>query len=89
MKLKLENKTIEGLTIKELYEMAVAQGKENALVGICFDKADTAYCPECDEMVDIDIEYVEEIQPTDVEFGGYYHNGEKIYDCIWLNNHAI
>lgn len=89
MKLKLENTTIEGLTIKELYEMAVAQGKENALIGISYNNTDNAYCPECEEMVDIDIEYVEEIQPTDVEFGGYYHNGKKIYDCIWFNNHAI
>ena len=93
MKIQIDDKIVEALTIKELYEIAVDQGKENAIIGISYDNADTAYCPHCDEEVDIDIEYVEEVRPTDIEFGGYYHNGNKeenkICDCVWLNNHEL
>ena len=89
MKIKVNDKIIEAISIKELYEMAVEQGKENAIIGICYNNTDTSYCLECDSNVDIDIEYVEEVQPTDIEFGGYYHNTDKICDCVWLNNHIV
>ena len=93
MFIKHNDEIIEVVTIKELYEMAVAKGMENAAIGISYNNTDTTYCPQCDEEVDIDIEYVEEVRTADVEFGGYYRNGNKeenkICDCIWLNNHSI
>ena len=72
MKIQIDDKIVEALTIKELYEIAVAQGKENAIIGINYNNTDNAYCPQCDEEVDIDIEYVEEVRPADIEFGGFY-----------------
>ena len=66
------------LTIKELYELAVEKGMENAVVGISFWDEETQ------------TEYVEEVNKTDVEFGGYYTDGrKKISDAIWLHNHEL
>lgn len=93
MKIQIDNEIIEALTIKELYEIAVAQGKENAIIGISYEDTDTGYCSHCDERVGVVVEYIEEVRPTDIEFGGYYHNGNKeenkICDCVWLNNHEL
>lgn len=66
------------LTIKELYELAVEKGKENAIIGINFWDEETQ------------VEYCEGINSTDVEFGGYYENGQKrTGDAIWLSNHEL
>lgn len=91
MKIKSGDKIIEVLTIKELYEIAVAKGKEDAIIGINYNNTDNAYCPQCDEEVDIDIEYVEEVRPADIEFGGFYpeRNLDRLCDCVWLNNHTV
>ena len=66
------------LTIKQLYEMAVAQGKEDAIVGISFWDEESQ------------TEYIEEVTKFDIEFGGYYtDNGKKINNAIWLHNHEL
>lgn len=66
------------VTIKELYELAVEKGMENAIIGISFYDGET------------DVEYCEEVKSTDVEFGGYYNEKrEKICDAIWLSNHEL
>lgn len=77
MFIKYKDKMIEVVTIKELYEMAVAKGKENAAIGISFYDEET------------DVEYVQETKFKDIEFGDYYEQGDKIYPCIWLNNHEL
>ena len=77
MLIKHKNETIEVVTIKELYEMAVAKGIENAAIGISFYDGDS------------DVEYVQETKFKDIEFGDYYEQGEKICPCIWLNNHEL
>ena len=77
MFVKHNDKMIEVVTIKELYEMAVAKGVENAAIGISF------YDDESD------VEYVQESKINDIEFGDYYEQGEKICPCIWLNNHEL
>ena len=74
-----KGETIKVVTIKELYELAVSQGMENAALGMCFEDEET------------EINYCEEINIQDIEFGGYYIGGNKaenkVCDCIWLNNH--
>ena len=81
MFVKHKNEIIEVVTIKELYEMAVAKGFEDAAVGVC------CY----DEEAEFD--YCENVKFNDIEFGGLYQygNGEqdKVCPCIWLNNHEI
>ena len=81
MFVKHKNENIEVVTIKELYEMAVAKGQENAAIGISFydDESEVQYC--------------EEIKSKDIEFGNLYLEGNKESDivcpCIWLNNHEF
>ena len=84
MKIELSNgNTLNAITVKELYEAMCTLGKENAIIGISvtlkeFDENDSVVC----------MEYCEEIQPNDIEIGGYYtgiRNHEC--DCIWFNNH--
>ena len=66
------------LTIKELYELAVEKGMENAIVGISFWDEET------------EVEYVEGVNETDIEFGGYYENGiKRTSNAIWLHNHEL
>lgn len=78
MFINYNGETIRGLTVKELYEMAIEKGLENAFIGIDFYYDDG----------DNEVEYVEEVHPADVEIGKYTTpTGEKITDCIWLRNH--
>lgn len=82
MKIIHNGKEIEALTIKELYELALAEGKENAVVGINYE----GECEECD----CDNYYCEEVSPNDVAFEGFYNSdGTKICDAIWLNSHEV
>ena len=78
---KHNDEMIEVVTIKELYEMAVAKGMENAAIGISFYDGET------------DVDYCEEAKFKDIEFGGLYQDGNKeenkICDCIWINNHEF
>ena len=77
MFVKHKGEMIEVVTIKELYEMAVAKGMEDAAIGISFYDGDS------------DIEYTQETKFKDIEFGDYYEQGEKICPCIWLNSHEF
>jgi hypothetical protein len=80
MKIILNGKETEVLTIKELYELALAEGKENAVLGM------NCEYPE----VQKDDAYTEEIAPDDVQFSHLYNsNGTKVCDAIWLNNHEL
>ena len=82
MKIIHNGKEIEALTIKELYELALAEGKENAVIGMCYD----GECEECE----CDTDYCEEVAPNDVGFGDFYNsNGTKVCDAIWLNSHEV
>lgn len=79
MFVKYKGKMIEVVTIKELYEMAVAKGVEDAAIGINFYDGET------------DVEYCEEIKFNDIEFGSLYEAGNRedniVCPCIWINNH--
>lgn len=76
------------MTIKQLYEMAKEKGYENAIIGINFCEDVNISCPNCNEDVSESVEYTEEVKQTDVEFGGYFNSsGERVCDCIWINNH--
>ena len=81
MFVKHKDKMIEVVTIKELYEMAVAKGVENAAIGI------NVYDGEAE------IEYCEEVKFKDIEFGNLYEVGNKedciVCPCIWINNHEL
>ena len=73
------DKMVEVITIKELYEMAVAKGVENAAIGISFYDGET------------ELEYCEETKFNDIEFGNLYEAGNRedniVCPCIWINNH--
>ena len=79
MFVKYKGKMIEVVTIKELYEMAVAKGVEDAAIGINFYDGET------------DVEYCEETKFNDIEFGNLYEAGNRedniVCPCIWINNH--
>lgn len=76
------------ITIKELYEMAKEEGYENAIIGMVYSDEDDYVCPVCGDEYTEGVEYTEEVHQRDIEFGGYYTNtGEKLWDCIWINNH--
>lgn len=79
MFVKHKNEIVEVVTIKKLYEMAIAKGMENAAIGISFYDEET------------NVDYCEEIKFKDIEFGGLYYGGNKkenkVCDCIWLNSH--
>lgn len=78
MFVKYKDKMIEVVTIKELYEMAVAKGMENAAIGINFYDGET------------DVEYCEETKLKDIEFGNLYEACNKdVCPCIWINNHEL
>lgn len=81
MIIKHKDETIEVVTIKELYEMAVAKGVENAAIGISFYDGET------------DVEYCEEAKFKDIEFGQLYEGGNRddciVCPCIWVNNHEL
>jgi hypothetical protein len=80
MKIIHNGKEIEALTIKELYELALAEGKENAVLGICVEY------PEVQE----DDTYCEEVAPDDVQFHKFFNSdGTLVCDCIWLNSHEV
>ena len=80
MKIIHNGKEIEALTIKELYELALAEGKENAVLGMNCEH------PEAQE----NDTYTEEIAPNDVEFSYFYNSdGTKVCDAIWLNSHEV
>lgn len=79
---------MNGITIKQLYEMAKEKGYENAIIGMDFCEDIDTSCPNCDEDISESVEYVEEVRQNDITFGGYFNGqGERIYDCIWLSNH--
>ena len=79
MLVKHNDKMVEVITIKELYEMAVAKGVENAAIGISFYDGET------------ELEYCEETKFNDIEFGNLYEAGNRedniVCPCIWINNH--
>ena len=79
MFVKHNDKMVEVITIKELYEMAVAKGVENAAIGISFYDGET------------ELEYCEETKFNDIEFGNLYEAGNRedniVCPCIWINNH--
>ena len=79
MFVKHNDKMVEVITIKELYEMAVAKGVENAAIGINFYDGET------------ELEYCEETKFNDIEFGNLYEAGNRedniVCPCIWINNH--
>ena len=81
MIIKHKDEMIEVVTIKELYEMAVAKGVENAAIGISFYDGET------------DVEYCEEAKFNDIEFGNLYEGGNRedciVCPCIWINNHEF
>lgn len=81
MFVKHKDKIIEVVTIKELYEMAVAKGVENAAIGISFYDGET------------EVEYCEEAKFKDIEFGNLYEEGNRedciVCPCIWFNNHEL
>lgn len=66
------------MTIKELYEKAVAEGYEDAQIGLNVvmhsrDPFDG----------DRDI-YDEVLTEEQIDFGGLYENRERIANCIWI-----
>ena len=79
MFVKHNDKMVEVVTIKELYEMAVAKGVENAAIGVNFYDGET------------ELEYCEETKFNDIEFGNLYEAGNRedniVCPCIWINNH--
>ena len=79
MFVKHNDKMVEVISIKELYEMAVAKGVENAAIGISFYDGET------------ELEYCEETKFNDIEFGNLYEAGNRedniVCPCIWINNH--
>ena len=81
MFVKHKDEMIEVVTIKELYEMAVAKGMENAAIGMSFYDGET------------DVEYCEEAKFKDIEFGQLYEAGNRedciVCPCIWINNHEF
>lgn len=78
MFVKYKDKMIEAVTIKELYEMAVAKGMGNAAIGINFYDGETG------------IEYCEETKLKDIEFGNLYEVKDCIAcPCIWISNHEL
>lgn len=78
------------ITIKQLYEMAKEKGYENAIIGIQYSDELLIDCPTCGEEMTEEVEYTEEVHQRDIEFGGYFTStGERLNDCIWINNHPI
>jgi len=81
---------MNGITIKQLYEMAKEKGYENAIIGILHSDELLIDCPRCGEEMTEEIEYAEEVHQRDIEFGGYFTStGERLSDCIWLNTHPV
>lgn len=81
---------MNGITIKQLYEMAKEKGYEDAIIGVAYSDELLIDCPTCEEQMTEEIEYTEEVRRRDIEFGGYYTNtGEKLADCLWINNHPV
>jgi hypothetical protein len=79
MLIKNENNQIvaEGMTIKELYEWAVENGVENAVLGVSLeDEAEFGY-----------YEYCEEVRNEDLRIGGFYDNGKCVHSAVWIKNH--
>ena len=66
------------MTIKELYEKAVAEGYENAEIGL-----NVVLKSRRPLDGDRDI-YDELLVEEQVDFGGLYEKRERIGDCIWI-----
>lgn len=66
------------MTIKELYEKAVAEGYENAEIGLHM----TLHSRDTFEG-DRDV-YDEVLTEEQIDFGGLYEGRERIGDCIWI-----
>lgn len=67
----------EGMTIKELYEWAVENGVENAVLGVSLE----------DEAEFERYEYCEEVRNEDLRIGGFYDNGKCVHSAVWIGNH--
>lgn len=65
------------MTIKELYEKAVAEGYEDAQIGL------NVVMHSREPYGDRDI-YDEVLTEEQIDFGGLYENRERIGDCIWI-----
>ena len=66
------------MTIKELYEKAVAEGYENAEIGLNVVLHGRR---PLDGGRDI---YDELLTEEQIDFGGLYEKRERIGDCIWI-----
>lgn len=78
------------ITIKQLYEMAKEKGYENAIIGMIYSDELLIDCPNCDEPITEENEYIEEVHQRDIEFGGYFTTtGERVADCVWINSHPV
>lgn len=65
------------MTIKELYEKAVAEGYEDAEIGI------DVTVNHKDRIRPYDL-YDELLTEEQVEFGGYYEGVKRVKNCIWI-----
>lgn len=79
MKVIYESKEMDYLTVKELYELCKAAGKEDAVIG-CHH-----YNVDIDEN-GTDYEICEPIMKADVKIGGLYETRplKFITDAVWL-----
>lgn len=66
------------MTIKELYEKAVAEGYENAEIGL-----NVVLHSRRPHDGDRDV-YDELLTKEQIDFGGLYERRERIGDCIWI-----
>ena len=66
------------MTVKELYEKAVAEGYENAEIGLHM----TLHSRDIFDG-DRDI-YDEVLEEAQIDFGELYEKRERIGDCIWI-----
>jgi hypothetical protein len=65
------------MTIKELYEKAVAEGYEDAEIGVDVTvNHKDGYRP--DDLYD------ELLTEDQIEFGGYYEGVKRVKNCIWI-----
>lgn len=73
------------ITIKQLYEMALAQGYENAVIGLSIED-DDYYNNDNNPF-----EYIEPIGEKDIDFDFLYDTkiGRRIDRAIWLYNHEV
>lgn len=74
MKITHEGKTINCLTIKELYEMAKAQGQENAILSLAAENSD--YCEQVEHE---DVVFCETFRPFGWHIKEHSYPAYEIY----------